>query len=108
MAVETVTGLNEILRSHDASSWVRTGALRAPAPAGGAGSFRELLAESIAEVNGLQKSADEAIQKLVTGRSRNLHETMLAVERAEIAFKAMNQVRLKVIEAYREVMRMQV
>ena len=37
-----------------------------------------------------------------------MHETLLAVEKADIAFKAMNQIRLKVLDAYKEVMRMQV
>jgi flagellar hook-basal body complex protein FliE len=49
-----------------------------------------------------------AVQKLASGESKNLHETLLAVERAEIAFKTMNQIRGKVIDAYKEIMKMQV
>lgn len=71
-------------------------------------SFSEMLASNMMDVNNLQKEADIAIQKLASGQSKNLHETMLAVEKAEIAFKTMNQVRMKVIDAYREIMRMQV
>ena len=48
------------------------------------------------------------VEVLVSGKSKNIHETMLAVEKAEIAFKTMNQIRTKVIDAYKEVMRMQV
>ncbi len=44
---------------------------------------------------------------LASGQTKNISETMLAVENAEIAFKTMNQVRMKVIEAYKEIMRMQ-
>ena len=56
----------------------------------------------------MQKDADIAVQKLVTGENKNIHETLLAVEQAEIAFKTMNQIRTKVIDAYKEIMRMQV
>lgn len=71
-------------------------------------SFGHMLEESIAKVNNLQQDADVAMQKLASGESKNLHETLLAVERADIAFKTMNQVRMKVIDAYRDIMKMQV
>jgi flagellar hook-basal body complex protein FliE len=71
-------------------------------------SFGEFLTDSISKVNGLQQDANVAMQKLASGESKNLHETLLAVEKAEIAFKTMNQVRMKVIDAYKEIMRMQV
>ena len=72
------------------------------------GSFRKMLQTSIAEVNQLQKAADTSIEQLVAGRSRNLHETMIAMEKADISFRLMMEVRNKIIEAYNEVMRMQV
>lgn len=70
--------------------------------------FGELLQDSLAKVNGLQNEADVAMQRLASGESRDMHETLLAVEKAEIAFKTMNQVRSKVIDAYKEIMRMQI
>lgn len=71
-------------------------------------SFGKILTEKITEVNDVQIEANHAIEKLVSGRSKNIHETMIAVEKAEIAFKMMNQIRLKVIDAYKEIMKMQV
>lgn len=71
-------------------------------------SFSEMLANSLGEVNSLQKDADVAMQKLATGQTKNIHETMLTIEKAEIAFKTMNQIRSKVIDAYKEIMRMQI
>ena len=71
-------------------------------------SFIDFLSDSVNRVNNLQKDAHLAIEQLTSGKTKNIHETMLAVEQAEIAFKVMNQVRSKVIDAYREVMRMQV
>lgn len=71
-------------------------------------SFGQMLQDSISKVNDLQHQADTAMQRLASGESNNLHETLLAVEKADIAFKTMNQVRMKVIDAYKEIMRMQV
>ena len=70
--------------------------------------FADTLSESIAKVNELQKDADKAIGELVTGKSQNIHETMLAVSKADLAFRMTMQVRNKIVEAYQEVMRMQV
>lgn len=70
--------------------------------------FGDFLLDSISKVNELQKSADTEIKRLATGKTKNIHETMVAIERAEIAFKTMNQVRMKVLDAYKEIMKMQV
>lgn len=71
-------------------------------------SFGDFLADSVSKVNSLQTDANTAMQRLASGDSKNLHETLLAVERADIAFKQMNQVRMKVIDAYKEIMKMQI
>ena len=71
-------------------------------------SFGDFLADSISKVNNLQQDKDIAIQRLASGESKNIHETLLAVEKADLAFKQMNQIRQKVIDAYREIMKMQV
>ena len=71
-------------------------------------SFADSLNNAVKKVDGLQKTADSKIQDLVTGKSSNIHETMIAVEKADIALKLMTQVRNKIIDAYQEVMKMQV
>ncbi|MCA9773124.1 MAG: flagellar hook-basal body complex protein FliE [Myxococcales bacterium] len=73
--------------------------------AGKGASFADTLKASMDEVNGLQHDADRAIEALVKGEDTSLHETMLAVEKADLSFKVMMQVRNKLLEAYREVMR---
>ena len=70
-------------------------------------SFAENLAESLDKVNNLQKEADKAIEDFATGET-NIHETMIAVNKADLAFRLTMQVRNKIVEAYQEVMRMQV
>lgn len=71
----------------------------------GAGKFFK---ELVGKVNDLSQQSDQAVQKLATGENRNLHETMIAVEKASVSFLFMSQVRNKALEAYQEVMRMPV
>ena len=77
-------------------------------PGVGESSFIDTLNESIEKVNQLQKEADSAIEKLATGESKNVHGAMIAVSKADMAFRMTMQVRNKIVEAYQEVMRMQV
>ncbi|VAX20745.1 Flagellar hook-basal body complex protein FliE [hydrothermal vent metagenome] len=67
--------------------------------------FENVFSGALKEVNDLQLNADKAIEDLVTGNTKNIHETMMALGKAELAFKLTMQVRNKVIEAYQEVMR---
>jgi flagellar hook-basal body complex protein FliE len=71
-------------------------------------SFSDLLRTSVNQVNTLQVQADDSISNLVAGRTKNIHETMLAIERADSSLKLMMQVRNKILDAYKEIMRMQV
>ena len=71
-------------------------------------SFAETLKAAVQNVNTLQKDADLAMQKLATGESKNIPEVMIATEKADIALKLMMQVRNKIIDAYHEVIKMQV
>ncbi len=71
-------------------------------------SFSNVLKDTIRDINDLQTKADEAIEKVEVDNSASIHEAMIALEKADISFKAMMQVRNKIIEAYQEVMRMQV
>jgi flagellar hook-basal body complex protein FliE len=71
-------------------------------------SFADTLKDAVGTVNELSKTADVQMQKLATGETKNIPEVMIANEKAMIAFKLMTQVRNKIIEAYQEVMKMQV
>lgn len=70
--------------------------------------FGEMLNQSIEKVNELQLQADHAAKEAIAGRNKNIHETMLMMEKADMSFRLMMQVRNKVIEAYREIMKIQV
>lgn len=71
-------------------------------------SFSDTLLKSIQKVNDLQKEADKSIEELATGEKRDIAQTMIAVEKANISFELMTQIRNRIVEAYQEVMRMQV
>ena len=71
----------------------------------GAGKFFK---ELVGKVNDMSIQSDQLVQKLATGENRNLHETMIAVEKASISFQFMATIRNKALDAYQEVMRMQV
>jgi flagellar hook-basal body complex protein FliE len=75
---------------------------------GNESSFSNVLKDKIGEINKLQLDADAAIAKVELSDSGSIHEAMIAMEKASISFKTMLQVRNKMLEAYQEVMRMQV
>lgn len=70
--------------------------------------FSETLKDAVQNVNELQKAADKATQELATGRTDNVADVMIATEKADIALRVMMQVRNKIIDAYQEIMKMQV
>jgi flagellar hook-basal body complex protein FliE len=74
----------------------------------GESSFLKMLKEGIQDVNQSVKASDKASADLASGKSSNLHETMLSVTKAELGFNLLVQLRNKAIDAYEEVMKMQV
>jgi flagellar hook-basal body complex protein FliE len=71
-------------------------------------SFKNFLLDSIREVNGMQQDADQAVEKLVTGGDVTPAEVLTAVQKADIAFRLMVQVRNKIVQAYQEVQNIRV
>jgi flagellar hook-basal body complex protein FliE len=71
-------------------------------------SFADTLKDAVGEVNTLQKQADKKAQDLATGKTTDIPEVMMAAEKADIALRLMVQVRNKIIQAYEDVMKMQV
>ena|ERR1041384_5977629 len=77
------------------------------APAGAPGEFQSILDSSIQNLTSLSQDATDSVQKFMTGENEDLHNMVLATQRAEIAFDLGLQVRNKVLQAYQEIMRMQ-
>lgn len=70
--------------------------------------FAAYLKNSFDEVNKSLQSADKLATDLAVGKNENLHEAMIGMEKAEASFKLLVQVRNRALEAYHEIMRMQV
>ena len=77
-----------------------------PSTSPGGPSFKEMLSGEIEQVNRLQQESKEAIEDLAAGRRDDLESVMVATQKASISFRAMTEVRNRLIEAYREVMNM--
>ncbi len=71
-------------------------------------SFGSVLKKAVEEVNSLQIKADESIEMLATGEVTDVHEVMIAVNKANIAMELMLEIRNKIADAYQEIMRMPV
>lgn len=76
-------------------------------PSGAAG-FAQSLRQAIDSVDGLQKESHAGVNRLLSGEVEDLHKVALDHQRAALAFDLLLQVRNKAVQAYQEVMRMQV
>ncbi|MCP4268134.1 MAG: flagellar hook-basal body complex protein FliE [Candidatus Brocadiaceae bacterium] len=70
--------------------------------------FKETVSNYVNEVNNLQLKAGESIENFATGKVENVHEVMIAMSKAEVSFKFMMETRNKLVDAYKEIMKMQV
>ena len=108
----TISTANQILNTGQTTKEINTvNQPVAPGPGGvekTQASFADTLKEAVNNVNTAQQESNTKMNELATGKSQNVHEVMIAAEKADIALRLMVQVRNKMIEAYQEMMRMQV
>ncbi|CAM3702985.1 flagellar hook-basal body complex protein FliE [Mesobacillus zeae] len=71
-------------------------------------SFSSVLKQQIEKINETQLQSDQLTEKLASGADVDLHQVMIASQKAGITLQASLEVRNKVVEAYQEMMRMQV
>lgn len=79
-----------------------------PTPYEAQKSFSSVLKQSIDNLNKTQLQSDAMTGKLARGENVDLHQVMIASQKASITLQATMEVRNKVVEAYQEIMRMQV
>ncbi len=70
--------------------------------------FKDLLLSSLEQVNAVQQEADRAVEALMTGQPISPAEVLTAVQKADLAFRMMLQIRNKLVQAYNEVKNIQV
>jgi flagellar hook-basal body complex protein FliE len=73
----------------------------------GGGDFMEIMKGLTKEVDEKLKTADQKVQQFALGQSQDLHEVVVASEKADISLRFLLQLRNKLLEAYQEMMRMQ-
>lgn len=70
--------------------------------------FSDYVKQSLSDVNGQMLEADQAIDDLVTGNNQDIHNTMIAMQKAETSFELIMQIRNKIIAAYDEIRKMSI
>ena len=70
--------------------------------------FGDMLSKAIADTNQAQIKADQAITDASTGKGDDLHEVMISMAEADLSMRLLVQMRNKAVEAYQEIIRMQV
>ncbi len=107
MDTQGIDQMLSMLRANSAAAGGRVAEAQS-ATAGGS-DFAQVLQASIAEVNQTQQQADAMAANFAAGNnSGNLHEVMLALQKASLSFQEMVQVRNKLVSAYQDVMNMQI
>ena len=70
--------------------------------------FKDLIKKAMVDLNASQVEGNNAIQNLATGRAENLHDVIMAMEKAGITLQYAIQIRNKLLEAYQSIIQMQV
>ena len=73
---------------------------------GNGNSFQDTLAGLVSDVNSQLNESDQLTQDFAMGKNNNIHEVMIAAEKAGISLKFLLQIRNKLLDAYQEIMRM--
>jgi flagellar hook-basal body complex protein FliE len=103
MPVDPITSINSLVKLTPA-----TGSALPFQPETALSNFGDMLTNAINSLQRKEDTANQAVAKLAAGEDIELHQVMMAMQEADISFQLALQVRNKLMEAYQEVMRMQV
>ena len=96
----TISSLQNILPEADASKKMEVETSSSP--------FSDYVKQSLADVNRQMLDADQGIEDLATGKNQDIHHTMISMQKAEISFELVMQIRNKLMAAYDEIRRMSI
>ena len=71
-------------------------------------SFKDIMMKALKDVSGLEKQADSITEDFIAGRTDSIHSVLIAAEKASISLELIVEIRNRVLDAYNEIMRMQV
>lgn len=89
-------------------SWPQLPEMRTQAPSGGGEGFQAAMKDALGTVNQLGQESARITERFLNGEGEEIHSVIMADQKASISFDLFLQVRNKVVQAYQEVMRMQV
>jgi len=72
------------------------------------GDFKTMMRQFMTDVNKLQLGVDDKVEQFAAGNIQDVHQVMIAIEEASVAFELLMEIRNKLLKAYNELMRMQV
>ncbi|BBO88302.1 flagellar hook-basal body complex protein FliE [Desulfosarcina ovata] len=96
----TITNLQSLLPQLETSASQSKATSSAP--------FSSYVKQMLKETNQKMLDSDQAIEDLTTGKNTDIHNTMIAMQKAEISFELVMQIRNKLIDAYDEIKRMSI
>lgn len=98
MAIQGINSINDIVAS----------SARTVGKANDSVNFKDLLMDALNNVNTLEQESAKMTEDFIAGRTDDIHSVLIASEKASISLQFIMEVRNKVIEAYQEIMRMQI
>lgn len=106
-AVNAVAGIAAQVQAGGLTGPTAAGLMQAGEASAPGAPFAALLTDSVGDVNQLESQARKAVQGLMTGSGVDVHQAMIATEKASMAFELSLAVRNKAVQAYQQVMSMQ-
>ena len=94
----TITGISSIQNAVTGATQPRTGTTEE--------SFMDTLKSAIASVDRAQTDAQQSVANMMSGQGEDVHKTMIAVEKADLSFQLMMEVRNKIVSAYQDISKM--
>ncbi|MFO7845616.1 MAG: flagellar hook-basal body complex protein FliE [Balneolaceae bacterium] len=79
-----------------------------PRTSGSGESFADMLTRAVGSVDETMKESDQNVQSFIAGETDNVHDVMISMQRAQLSFQMMVEMRNKAIEAYHEISRMSI
>ncbi|MCB0224104.1 MAG: flagellar hook-basal body complex protein FliE [Anaerolineae bacterium] len=101
MPIDPITSVNSIALSKPSS-------VSGGQPESALDNFSQILGNAINSLNQKENTANQAVASLAAGEDVELHQVMLAMQEADVSFRFALQIRNKIVDAYQEIMRMQV
>lgn len=70
--------------------------------------FGDMLSNAIDSVDNQMDTADQKVSDVVSGKSENIHDVMISMQKAQLSFQLMTEIRNKAIDTYQQLSRMQI